>query len=209
MLPSWHEEWSVFWVFYTLLKWKIFHIGLGFSWKALRCLIKTNTETKNRFQTNPNWLLQRLHKEEAHRKKEATATKQNKVLCCVCTTLASKCTWRTLPLWTFLLLVSIYCSLSLFHSRSWIPESNQEAQNIKLRKKAQSFTREERTTVVALLISLQRCRWLVCVDLPVYAFMWISRTWIPSCYNLTIRSGRGLRVVLIIVVIIIMRQRWW
>lgn len=61
--------------------------------------------------------------------------------------------------------------VSLSHSRSWIPEGNQGAQNIKLRKKAQSFTREERTTVVALLLSLQRCRWLVCVDLPVYAFV--------------------------------------
>jgi hypothetical protein len=191
MLPSsWHEEWSVFWVFYTLLKWKIFHVDLGFSWKA--------------------WLLQRLHKEEAHRKKEATETKQNKILCCVCKQVhMTHSPFVNVSSSRVHFLLSLSLSLSHSHSRSWIPESNQEAQNIKLRKQAQSFTREGRTTVVALLISLQRSRWLVCVDLPVYAFMWISPTWIPSWYNLTIRSGRGLRVVLLIFVVIIMRQRWW
>ncbi len=135
---------------------------------------KNEHRNKNRFQTKPNWVLQRLHKEEAHRKKEATATKQNKTKSfAVCAPRLQASAHDALSLCDRFFFSCSFpaLSLSLSHSRSWIPESNQEAQSIKLRKKAQSFTREERTTVVALLISLQRCRWLVCVDLPVYAFM--------------------------------------
>jgi len=106
------------------------------------------------------WLLQRLHKEEAHTKKEATATKQNKTkqIPLLCVHHACKQVYMTHSPFVNVSSSRVHFSLSLSHShsRSWIPESNQEAQNIKLRKQAQSFTREGRTTVVALLISLQR-----------------------------------------------------